>query len=56
MTCPRCHGLVVDNYGEPYCLNCGHRTVDVGREAVTEEVVRDGKRYVLTRFVKRKGA
>ena len=25
MNCPKCHGLVVNPIGEPYCLNCGNR-------------------------------
>ncbi len=23
MNCPRCQGCMNDNYGEPYCINCG---------------------------------
>lgn len=26
MICPRCQGLIVQEYGEERCLNCGHRT------------------------------
>ncbi len=26
MTCPRCQGLIVNEYDEERCLNCGHRT------------------------------
>ncbi len=26
MTCPRCQGLIVREYEEERCLNCGHRT------------------------------
>lgn len=26
MTCPRCHGLIVNEYEEERCLNCGYRT------------------------------
>lgn len=25
MTCVRCQGLIVDNYGDVHCLNCGYR-------------------------------
>ena len=27
MSCPRCHGLLITNHGEQYCLNCGYRPV-----------------------------
>lgn len=27
MTCPRCHGLVVDDAGIVRCLNCGYRPI-----------------------------
>jgi hypothetical protein len=26
MTCPRCQGLIIREYWEERCLNCGHRT------------------------------
>lgn len=26
MTCPRCQGLIVREYDDVRCLNCGHRT------------------------------
>jgi len=26
MTCPRCQGLIVNEYDEERCLNCGYRT------------------------------
>lgn len=29
MTCPRCQGLIVREYWEERCLNCGHRTTFV---------------------------
>lgn len=55
MTCPRCNGLMVDNYGEPYCLNCGYRQVVPVRETVVDEVVRGARVYRKRRFIK-KGA
>lgn len=27
MTCGRCEGLLVDEFGETRCLNCGHRPI-----------------------------
>lgn len=36
MTCPRCHGFVIEQYGETRCLICGWRdnppvsTIDLG--------------------------
>lgn len=56
MTCPRCTGLVVENYGDPYCLNCGHRPpVDVGREKTMTTYEWCGRVLTRTAF-KRKGA
>lgn len=47
--------MVVENYGDPYCLNCGYRAPVAVRETVVDEVVRGGKRYTKRRFVKRRG-
>lgn len=32
MTCARCHGLVVNDYGDVRCMNCGARPCQVLRE------------------------
>lgn len=29
MTCPRCQGLIVNEYDEERCVNCGYRTAFV---------------------------
>jgi len=25
MTCPKCHGTLITNHGETFCLNCAYR-------------------------------
>lgn len=55
MTCPRCQGLVVCLYDEPYCLNCGYRVsvADV-REIILDVHTRNGTTYTTRRFAKRR--
>jgi len=28
MTCDRCQGLILDEYGDVRCVNCGHRVIE----------------------------
>lgn len=56
MTCPRCQGLMVDNYGDPYCIPCGHRPrPDVGREKTVSEYEWKGKTLQRTAFTRKGG-
>lgn len=41
MTCERCQGLVVDEYGEVRCMNCGARPFEILREP---EPAKQGRR------------
>ena len=34
MRCPKCAGLIIDNYDDRFCLNCGWRPVQIVAEPI----------------------
>lgn len=36
MPCPKCHGFILTQYGESFCLNCSYREGDLNRQVGRE--------------------